>query len=100
MPALRLVGILNPVVVSKMDLGELTVILAQNGYDRKLFTSMYAQRLQALMTALERGSLNSLPTLVAAGNRSGFEQELQKVFGIGPKVARNAWTLLARNIQP
>jgi hypothetical protein len=95
MPTFRAAGILAPSAVSTLDLGELTVILAQLGYNRGLLTSMYAERLHALMKAIESGSLDRLVDYVVAGERSRFEKTLQQVFGVGPKVASSAWELLA-----
>jgi hypothetical protein len=97
MSAFRAADILAPSAVSTLDLGELTVILAQLGYDRGLFTSMYAERLLALMKAIESGSLDRLVDYFVAGKRSRFEVTLQQVFGVGPKVASKAWELLASN---
>ncbi len=77
-----------------MDLGTLTVKLAKNGYNRGLLTSMYAERLQAVMTAIHRGGLSRLAELVRAGDRSAFESLFREIHGVGPKVASRAWELM------
>lgn len=93
-PALSQVGVLSPEGVATMDLGVLTMALAKNGYSRGLLTSMYAERLQAVMREVASGGLGGLPALVEAGDRDGFIDRLMQIHGVGPKVAGRAWDLM------
>jgi len=95
MPLLRKAGLLSPADVAAMDLGEVTVKLAKNGYSRGLLTSMYGERLQAVMRAIGGGSLDALPELIRSGHHDVFTGILTEIHGVGPKVAANAWELLA-----
>lgn len=94
LPLLRSAGVLTPTDVAPMDLGVLTVKLAKNGYGRGLLTSMYAERLQALMREAADGHLDALPSLIATGDHDRFIARLREIHGVGPKVAENAWRLL------
>lgn len=94
LPRFRVAGLLAPGDVARMDLGELTVKLAKNGYHRGLLTSMYAERFQAVMKEIATGSLDVLPEMVRLGEKEKFSALLREVHGIGPKVAANAWELL------
>lgn len=98
LPQLREAGVLDPAGVATMDLGVLTVKLNGNGYGRGLLTSMYAERLQALMRELAGGGLDDLADLVAEGNQADFAVRLREIHGVGPKVAANAWAFLAETI--
>jgi hypothetical protein len=95
LPAMREAGLLDPAQTVGRDLGEVTVRLAQAGYDRGMLTSLLAGRLQDLLAAVQLGKLDSVAQLVAAGRRSETEALLQTVKGIGPRVANVAWQLLA-----
>jgi hypothetical protein len=88
-----------PPKAAQMDLGELTVALTRSGYSRGLLTSMYGERLQALMKAIASGSLDCIIQHLAAGDRASFVGALQEVFGIGPKVAAQAWNILSGSAQ-
>lgn len=94
LPALKAEHLLDPAYVATADLGRLTVALAKNGYNRGLLTSMYAERLRALMAALDDGALDSLPSLIVAGQTEASLRLLQGIHGVGPKVAANALKLL------
>lgn len=94
LPSLREAGLLVPAAVAAMDLGELTMKLARNGYARGLLTSMYAERFQALMNEIARGGLDAIPEMVRNGDREKFTTVLQEIHGVGPKVAANAWSLM------
>ena len=96
LPRLRAAGVLIPQAVTDMDLGVLTVALAKNGYGRGLLTSMYAERLQALMREVASGQLDRLPELVRSGDRDMFERCLKQIHGVGPKVAGRAWESMAK----
>ena len=96
LPAMRKAGLLDHDQVVGHDLGEVTVRLAQSGYDRGMLTSLLAGRLQDLMTAIQAGKLAALPPLVQADDRAAAEALLQTVKGIGPRVANVAWQLLAQ----
>lgn len=93
-PSLRQAQLLDPEVVCKTELGPLTVKLASAGYDRGMLTSMFAGRLQSVMKAVRDGVLDSVPQAVAAGNEAACTATLMQVDGIGPSVARTAWSLL------
>lgn len=95
LPAMREAGLLDPAQTVGRDLGEVTVRLAQAGYDRGMLTSLLAGRLQDLLAAVQLGKLDTIAQLVAAGRRSETEALLQTVKGIGPRVANVAWQLLA-----
>lgn len=94
LPAMRAAGLTDPSRVARMDLGELTVLLARNGYHRGLPTSLYGERLHALMRCIDAGEVDSVLELVPRGARDEFLQRIQGFFGIGPAVARSAWELL------
>lgn len=79
-----------------MDLGVLTVKLSKNGYGRGLLTSMYAERLQAVMREVANGGLDNLAELLASGTEAQFSARLRMIHGVGPKVASNAWALLVQ----
>jgi len=94
LPLLRSAGVLSPKDVAEMDLGVLTVKLAKNGYGRGLLTSMYAERLQALMQEVASGRLDQLPDLVRSRDEAAFSARLRQIHGVGPKVAAKAWELM------
>ena len=94
LPRFRSVGLLVPSDVVRMDLGEMTVKLAKNGYGRGLLTSMYAERFQAVMKEIASGGLDALPEIVRQGDREKFNGVVRRIYGVGPKVAANAWELL------
>ncbi len=94
LPALRQVELLSPSAVAEMDLGVLTVRLAKNGYNRGLLTSMYAERLQAVMRAVHLGKLSRVSDFVREHDRRAFEALLRDLHGVGPAVAGRAWELL------
>jgi hypothetical protein len=94
LPRFRSVGLLVPSDVVRMDLGEMTVKLAKNGYGRGLLTSMYAERFQAVMKEIATGGLDGLPAMVHVGDKDGFSAVLRKIHGVGPKVAANAWEFM------
>jgi 3-methyladenine DNA glycosylase/8-oxoguanine DNA glycosylase len=95
MPLMRKAALLSPSDVAAMDLGEVTVKLAKNGYSRGLLTSMYGERLQAVMRAVVAGTLDVLPELVRSGQQDAFTRTLTEIHGVGPKVAANAWEFLS-----
>lgn len=90
LPALIDAKVMDATEVAQMDLGVLTVALARNGYNRGLLTSMYAERLKALMVEVVEGHLDSLPELAKAGDGEAFLKRLREIHGVGPKVALNA----------
>ena len=96
MPRFRSVGLLSPADVARMDLGEVTVKLAKNGYARGLLTSMWAGRFQAVMKEIATGALDVLPEMVRLGEKEKFSVLLLKIHGVGPKVTANAWEFMAR----
>lgn len=95
LPLLKMAGLLSPTYVAAMDLGEVTVKLAKNGYLRGLLTSMYGERLQAVMRAVAGGTLDTLPDLVRTRQQDAFTSILTEIHGVGPKVAANAWEFLS-----
>jgi hypothetical protein len=94
LPRFRAVGLLVPADVARMDLGEITVKLAKNGYGRGLLSSMYAERFQAVMKEIAAGTLDVIPEMARAGDKDRFSAVLREIHGVGPKVAANAWELM------
>lgn len=94
MPSLRVARLLDASHVTSLDLGPLTVALYNAGYDRGMLTSRIAERLQGLMRSVRGGLLDDLPGYVAKPDEASALAVLQKVPGVGPKVARIVWTLL------
>lgn len=94
-PKLRSARLLDPEHVCGLELGAMTVQLANAGYDRGMLTSMFAGRLQALVRALRDGQLDGLDEAIAAGNEARAVELLTTIKGVGPVVARTAWALLA-----
>lgn len=95
LPRFRAAGLLAPAGVAQMDLGEVTVKLAKNGYGRGLLTSMYAERFQAVMKEIATGALDVLPEMARLGETEKFSVLLRQIHGVGPKVAANAWEFMA-----
>lgn len=93
-PKLRLARLLDPDQVCDLELGAMTVQLARAGYDRGMLTSMFAKRLQALVQSVRDGMLDGLDEAVATTNEAQAMRLLTAIKGVGPIVARNAWTLL------
>lgn len=93
LPQLREAGLLTPSAVAVMDIALLTTKLASAGYARGIITSMYGERLQALMRQIDRGDLDELVDLARANDRDAFIARLLPIRGIGPRVASNAWDL-------
>lgn len=95
-PKLRNARLLNPEHVCALEPGPLTVQLASAGYDRGMLTSMFAQRLQALLGAARDGKLDGLPDAIAKRDEATGIKLLTAVkgCGVGPVVARTAWALL------
>jgi hypothetical protein len=94
LPRFTNVGLLVPADVARMDLGEITVKLAKNGYGRGLLTSMYAERFQAVMKEIAAGKLDGIPEMARAGDKDRLSAVLREIYGVGPKVAANAWELM------
>ena len=95
LPALRAAQLLDPTYVASLDLGPLTVQLYNAGYDRGMLTSRIAERLQALMKAIREGQLDELEAFIRDRDAEKATAALVKVWGVGPKVALEAWNLLA-----
>lgn len=93
-PKLRRARLLDPDHVCALGPGPLTVQLASAGYDRGMLTSMFAERLQALVRAVRDGKLDGLDETIAARNEAGAMKMLTAIKGVGPVVARTAWALL------
>jgi hypothetical protein len=96
-PAFRETGLTDPARAATMDLGEITVALSRSGYNRGLLTSMYGERVQALMKAIQNGQLHELSAAIVSADESAFVTRLRCIYGIGPKVAANAWALIMPN---
>lgn len=94
-PSLRSALLLQPLDVAAMDIGSITVRLAEAGYDRGYLTGMLAERLQALMTRVATGELDALEDAISHGDEAKFTKLLRTVRGIGPRVAGIAWDLLS-----
>jgi hypothetical protein len=93
-PKLRAARLLDPDYVPSVEPGPLTVQLASAGYDRGMLTSMFAERLRALVQSIRDGHLDRLDDAVTARDERAAMQLLTGIKGIGPVVARTAWTLL------
>lgn len=99
LPAFREARLTEPTFVAevaKADIGPLIVRLASAGYDRGLRTEIFAQRVLALMEAINRGQLSALPAMVSARKESDAIASLTMIPGIGPRVAATAWSLLTQ----
>ena len=94
LPSLEKAGLLDPEHVAMLDMGTLTVKLAEAGYDRGMLTCRLAERLADLMRTVERGQLDELERLLTTGDKKKATELLLKVRGIGPTVARSVWALL------
>lgn len=92
LPQLRKSGLTRPEAIPD-DIGELTVRLASAGYDRGLLTSLFAERIAALMQAVRSGALDKLDDLVRRRAKSDATKLLCTVRGVGPRVAETAWSL-------
>jgi hypothetical protein len=88
LPQLRAAGVLQPADVAAMDLGVLTVKLAKHGYSRGLLTSMYAERLQAMMREIAAGQLDDLRAIVASGTVSASPGACARSTASGPRSLR------------
>ena len=94
-PKLRAARLLDPDhVLCGLKSGPLTVQLASAGYDRGMLTSMFAERLRALVQSIRDGHLDNLDDAITARDERAAMRLLTAVKGIGPVVARTAWTLL------
>lgn len=94
LPTLREAGLTDPRTFAHGEIGDVTRRLATAGYDRGRLTSMLASRLQGLMNAVQDGLLDDLPEAAALGDRAAAAVILQRVKGVGPRVADSAWLLL------
>lgn len=94
LPRLREEGLTIPASVMSEDLGQLTVRLANAGYDRGRLTEMFAERLRHLMAAIGTGQLDDLLAAVTRKDADTVQKMLCEVRGIGPQVAHSAWLLL------
>ena len=73
-------AIVDPEHVCALEPGPLTVQLASAGYDRGMLTSMFAERLQALVRVRD-GKLEGLEEALTARNRAPyFHPEICAVF--------------------
>jgi endonuclease III-like uncharacterized protein len=94
LPRMRESGLTSPARVAKMDMAEAIEALVGAGYDRKKLNWLFAERLKALMDAIETGKLSGLDASIAAADKDRAALLLRKVRGIGPTVVNNAWMLL------
>ena len=70
--------------------------LERAGYARgDYITGLVAQRVEALWEAFDNGVASELPRIIAAGDRERSLEVLQRVKGVGPKVAETTWLLMA-----
>lgn len=95
LPQLREAGLTDPKRVAGLDGGVLSRELKSAGYDRGKITDIIAPRLRNLMALIEEGDLDSLPDLVARGDKDGVQASLVAIEGVGPRVAATAWMLLS-----
>lgn len=94
LPRLRAAGLSDPVRVNAMNMPEVIEALTVAGYDRKNLTWMFAERVKALMMAIERGELTRLEEAIAATDKELAATVLRRVRGVGPTVIQNAWSLI------
>ena len=94
LPELRSHGLLDPPQVVKRDPGALIEALEGAGYTRGKITWIVAPRLRTLMQKIQAGTLDQLPSAVAAGNEAAATDLLTAIPGVGPRVAATAWMLL------
>lgn len=92
LPGLRDAGLTRPDTIPD-DIGDVTVRLASAGYDRGMLTSMFAERIAALMEALRSGALAGLDGLIEDGSKAEAIERICTVRGVGPRVAQTAWSL-------
>jgi hypothetical protein len=95
LPALKAEGLLEPVAVSSMSLEPIISGLVRSGYDRGKLTWMFAERLKTVMGELASGRLDALADALVGQDKAAGVKLLEGVPGIGPHVARTAWTLLS-----
>jgi 3-methyladenine DNA glycosylase/8-oxoguanine DNA glycosylase len=94
LPRMREAGLADPARVSTMGMPATIEALTRAGYDRKNLTWMFAQRLKALMAALNGGELAGLSEAIPAKDKARATELLTRVHGVGPIVAEHAWALL------
>jgi 3-methyladenine DNA glycosylase/8-oxoguanine DNA glycosylase len=98
LPQLRARQLLNVNAAAAFDQGEMTVRLAEAGYDRgAVLTPMIADRISALMRAVQDGSLTDFESLLGRRDKKAAVECLCRVKGVGPKVAENVWMLLVED---
>jgi len=94
LPSLRKSSLTNPNLVVNEDVGRLTAMLYQAGYDRGLLTGLMAERYAALMKDVLAGKLDQLDQLVKSNAASAAKTLLMTLHGVGPRVASDAWMLM------
>jgi len=93
-PKLRGARLLDADHVCGLELGPLTVQLANAGYDRGMLTSMFAERLQALVRAIRDGMLDGIDAAISSRDEATGTKLLTAIKDVGPVVARSAWRML------
>ena len=70
--------------------------LERAGYTRgDYITGLVALRVEALWEAFDNGLASELPEIVTASERERTLEVLQRVKGVGPRVAEMTWLLMA-----
>jgi hypothetical protein len=95
LPRMRETGLTDPARVVAMNTPVVVGALTGAGYDRKRLTWLFAERVKALMHAIQKGDLAGLAAAVAACDEETATRLLLGVRGVGPRVAENAWALLS-----
>jgi hypothetical protein len=86
-------GLLDPARVAALSQEALMAAMTEAGYRRGGFLPIVSFRMYALMEAVASGTLDGLPSRVAAGDRAAFVALLSGVSGFGPATAGAAWEL-------
>ena len=94
LPAMRELRVLDAEWVANHDNGSIVEALEAAGYRRGKINWIVAPRLHTLMSEIEAGSLDDLPTFIAARDEAAATAALTAIGGIGPRVAATAWMLL------
>ncbi len=92
--ALQANALCDPPTMAQRTPQDIGQRLKAAGYDRGGITYIIAERVAALMRALNDGQLDALPLHIAANARQESQELLLQVKGVGPKCAELAWQLL------
>ncbi len=94
LPKLEREGMTSVQRLRSMSLADVIAALIAAGYDRKRLTWMLAERLKLLADSVAAGELDELAHALDQGDQAQGCAILERLPGIGPHVARAAWTLM------